>query len=57
MGYLLKRVGTLLKIVEELDLIGRHSVLAKVYGIDLESTFTRGSQYRVEGILSRVAAQ
>ena len=29
--------------------------MAKVYGIDYESVMTRGSQFRVEAILSKIS--
>ena len=38
-----------------LDLVGRTCELAKVYGIDFFSVITRGSQYRVESLLLRLA--
>jgi DNA polymerase zeta len=41
-------------IIETLDLINRDMNMAKVYGIDYESILTRGSQFRVEALLSRI---
>lgn len=42
-------------IVEELNIISRTGELARVFGIDFMSVLTRGSQYRVESMLRRVA--
>ena len=41
--------------MDSFDKIHRNIVFAKLYGIDFESIDTRGSQYRVEAILSRVS--
>jgi DNA polymerase zeta len=38
-----------------LDLLPRMAELARTYGIDLVSVMTRGSQYRVEALMSRLA--
>lgn len=46
-----------LAIVDKLDIVGRTGELARVYGIDFMSVLTRGSQYRVESLLARVAHQ
>lgn len=46
-----------LAIVDKLDIVGRTGELARVYGIDFMSVLTRGSQYRVESMLARVAHQ
>ena len=42
-------------MVEQLDLIGRTGELARAFGIDFFSVLTRGSQYRVESLLVRLA--
>ena len=42
-------------ILTKLDFIGRTSESARLYGIDFVSVLTRGSQYRVEAVLLRVA--
>ncbi|QDZ21998.1 catalytic subunit of DNA polymerase zeta [Chloropicon primus] len=44
-----------LEMIECLDLVSRTCELAKVYGIDFFSVLTRGSQYRVESLLLRLA--
>jgi DNA polymerase elongation subunit (family B) len=46
---------TCLAIVDKLDIVGRTSELARVYGIDFMSVLTRGSQFRVESMVARVA--
>ena len=42
-------------IVNKLDVLGRTGELARVFGIDFMSVLTRGSQYRVESMMRRVA--
>ena len=44
-----------LAMLEQLDLIGRTGELARAFGIDFFSVLTRGSQYRVESLLVRMA--
>ncbi|GFR46656.1 hypothetical protein Agub_g8267, partial [Astrephomene gubernaculifera] len=44
-----------LAMCEQLDLIGRTAELARTFGIDFFSVLTRGSQYRVESLLVRLA--
>ena len=44
-----------LEMIECIDLISRTCELARVYGIDFFSVITRGSQYRVESLLLRLA--
>ena len=39
----------------QLDLVGRTSELARVFGIDFNSVIVRGSQYRVEAMMLRPA--
>lgn len=46
---------TCMAILDELDILRRTGELARVYGIDFMSVLTRGSQYRVESMLSRIA--
>jgi len=50
----LKRLHNMFHILETLNLIHRDLNMANVYGIDYESVMTRGSQFRVEAILSRI---
>lgn len=44
-----------LQIIEQLDFIGRTSELARTFGIDFFSVISRGSQYRVESMMVRLA--
>ncbi|CDW73683.1 dna polymerase zeta subunit [Stylonychia lemnae] len=53
-SYQFKRLLNIYSILETMDLINRDINMAKVYGIDYESVMTRGSQFRVEAILSRI---
>ncbi|KAI0558305.1 DNA polymerase zeta catalytic subunit [Gracilaria domingensis] len=42
-------------IVDKLNVLSRTGELARVFGIDFMSVLTRGSQYRVESMMRRVA--
>lgn len=42
-----------LTILEKLDLLGRTSEMARLFGIDFFSVLSRGSQYRVEAVMLR----
>lgn len=42
-------------IVDSMNFIHRDINMANVYGIDYESIMTRGSQFRVEAILSKIS--
>ena len=53
--HLILRAVLNLEMMVCLDLVGRTCELAKVYGIDFFSVITRGSQYRVESLLLRLA--
>ena len=44
-----------LHMIEQLDFIGRTSELARTFGIDFFSVVSRGSQYRVESMMLRLA--
>eukprot|EP00850_Spirogloea_muscicola_P022205 SM000282S10608 [mRNA] locus=s282:114607:126097:- [translate_table: standard] len=44
-----------IQIMNQLDLVSRTGELARVFGIDFFSVLTRGSQYRVESMLLRIA--
>lgn len=44
-----------LLMIEQLDFIGRTSELARTFGIDFFSVISRGSQYRVESMMLRLA--
>ncbi len=51
--YMIRAKGSL-KILDRLDLIGRTSELAKLFGIQFLEVLTRGSQFRVESIMLRL---
>ncbi|XP_021772931.1 DNA polymerase zeta catalytic subunit-like [Chenopodium quinoa] len=53
--YFVERVKLNFDIVNQLDMINRTSELARVFGIDFFSVLSRGSQYRVESMLVRLA--
>ncbi|KAL4478783.1 hypothetical protein ABPG73_001998 [Tetrahymena malaccensis] len=44
-------------VLDKLDIIQRTTSSARLYGCDFESIITRGSQFRVEGVLVRVTKQ
>ncbi|XP_066463164.1 DNA polymerase zeta catalytic subunit [Eleutherodactylus coqui] len=51
----MSRVRGTLQLLEQLDLIGRTSELARLFGIQFLHVLTRGSQYRVESMMLRIA--
>ncbi|KAF8760569.1 hypothetical protein HU200_010040 [Digitaria exilis] len=53
--YISNRARINLEIMSQLDLVNRTSELARVFGIDFFSVLSRGSQYRVESMLLRLA--
>jgi DNA polymerase zeta len=53
--HLRDRSACCLSILDKLNVLSRTGELARVYGIDFMSVLTRGSQYRVESMLARVA--
>ncbi|KAG8444660.1 hypothetical protein GDO86_009719 [Hymenochirus boettgeri] len=53
--YYMSRVHGTLQLLEQLDLIGRTSELARLFGIQFLHVLTRGSQYRVESMMLRIA--
>ncbi|CAH2065903.1 unnamed protein product [Thlaspi arvense] len=53
--YVIRRAKLNLEIMSQLDMINRTSELARVFGIDFFSVLSRGSQYRVESMLLRLA--
>ncbi|XP_065852458.1 DNA polymerase zeta catalytic subunit isoform X2 [Euphorbia lathyris] len=53
--YIIQRAKLNLEITSQLDMINRTSELARVFGIDFFSVLSRGSQYRVESMLLRLA--
>ena len=55
MRYYLDRVEYDVKIIEHQELIARYSEQARLIGIDYYSVFYRGSQFKVESFLARLA--
>ncbi|BBN02455.1 DNA polymerase zeta [Marchantia polymorpha subsp. ruderalis] len=53
--YFIDRARLTLEIMEQLDLMNRTAELARVFGIDFYSVFSRGSQFRVESMMARLA--
>nr|GEV53159.1 DNA polymerase zeta catalytic subunit isoform X1 [Tanacetum cinerariifolium] len=53
--YVLERAKLNFQVMNQLDMINRTSELARVFGIDFFSVISRGSQYRVESMLVRLA--
>ncbi|KAI5067558.1 hypothetical protein GOP47_0018086 [Adiantum capillus-veneris] len=53
--YYMNRARLSLQIMDQLDLVNRTSELARVFGIDFFSVLSRGSQYRVESMMLRLA--
>ncbi|EER38660.1 polymerase zeta subunit [Histoplasma capsulatum H143] len=54
-NYFLSRVQLDLKIIESNELISRTSEQARILGIDFFSVFSRGSQFKVESLMFRIA--
>ncbi|KAJ3664973.1 hypothetical protein Zmor_000501 [Zophobas morio] len=55
MSYYLLRTQGLLQILDHLDLVGRTSELARLFGILFFEVLSRGSQFRVESMMLRLA--
>ncbi|XP_074846819.1 DNA polymerase zeta catalytic subunit [Carettochelys insculpta] len=53
--YYISHVRGNLQMLEQLDLIGRTSEMARLFGIQFLHVLTRGSQYRVESMMLRIA--
>lgn len=53
--YYLYRTVTNLRLINRLDLVGKTSEFAKVYGIEFYHVLSRGSQFRVESMMLRIA--
>ncbi|XP_025828919.1 DNA polymerase zeta catalytic subunit isoform X1 [Agrilus planipennis] len=51
----LYRVRGMLDILEQLDIVGRTSELARLFGIQFYEVLSRGSQFRVESMMLRLA--
>lgn len=49
------RVDHILELFDKLDLIGRTSELARLFGIQFYEVLSRGSQFRVESMMLRLA--
>ena len=54
LSYHLERAENSLAILDAMELVGRTCELARVFGIDMFSVLSRGSQYRVESMLYRL---
>lgn len=54
-GYYVSRVRLNLEILEENELIARTSEQARLLGVDFFSVFSRGSQFKVESLMFRIA--
>jgi DNA polymerase zeta len=55
--HVLKRTNLTLELLGATDILERSSEFARLYGIELESVLTRGSQYRVEASMVRLSRQ
>lgn len=55
LDYYLLRVKSIIMLIEQLDLIGRTSELARLFGIQFFEVLSRGSQFRVESMMLRLA--
>ncbi|KAL4233690.1 DNA polymerase zeta catalytic subunit [Mactra antiquata] len=53
--YYKTRVKANLELMDQLDIVGRTSEFARVFGIEFYHVLSRGSQYRVESMMLRVA--
>ncbi|XP_050532925.1 DNA polymerase zeta catalytic subunit [Daktulosphaira vitifoliae] len=53
--YYLFKVENTINIIQQLDLIGRTVELAKLFGIQFYEVLSRGSQFRVESMMLRLA--
>lgn len=53
--YYIDRVEGILQLMNQLDLIGRTSELARLFGIQFYEVLSRGSQFRVESMMLRLA--
>uniref|UniRef100_A0A8C4LE47 DNA polymerase zeta catalytic subunit n=1 Tax=Equus asinus TaxID=9793 RepID=A0A8C4LE47_EQUAS len=51
----ISRVRGNLQMLEQLDVIGKTSEMARLFGIQFLHVLTRGSQYRVESMMLRIA--
>lgn len=51
----MRRARTSLALIEQLDLVGRTGETGRAFGIDFLAVLYRGSQYRVESLMARLA--
>ncbi|KAI5736796.1 hypothetical protein M8J76_007192 [Diaphorina citri] len=49
------RVTGIIRLIEQLDFIGRTSEMARLFGIQFYEVLSRGSQFRVESIMLRLS--
>jgi DNA polymerase elongation subunit (family B) len=54
-GDAVRRARTSLALIEQLDLVGRTGETGRAFGIDFLAVLYRGSQYRVESLMARLA--
>ncbi|KAJ3178368.1 DNA polymerase zeta [Geranomyces variabilis] len=54
-AYYLARTQHVMSLIEDTETVSRTSEFARVFGIDFMSVLTRGSQYKVESIMARIA--
>lgn len=55
LDYYVDRVVGTIELLKQLDLIGRTCELAKLFGIQFYEVLSRGSQFRVESMMIRIA--
>lgn len=55
LAHLVHHTRLCLSLLDTLDMIGRTAELARAFGIDFFSVLSRGSQYRVESLMVRLA--
>ncbi|XP_034253905.1 uncharacterized protein LOC117652853 [Thrips palmi] len=53
--YYQQRVSGIIRLLDQLDLVGRTSELARLFGIQFFEVLSRGSQFRVESMMLRLA--
>ncbi|KAF9526453.1 hypothetical protein CPB83DRAFT_462528 [Crepidotus variabilis] len=54
-GHMLMRARTNLELLEETDLVTKTAEFARVFGVDFFSVLSRGSQFKVESFMFRMA--
>ncbi|KAI5846317.1 DNA polymerase zeta catalytic subunit [Morchella snyderi] len=55
LDYYIQRVQLNLEIIDQQELISRTSEQARILGVDFNSVFSRGSQFKVESLMFRIA--